>query len=358
VKAATEYYGNTGSLHDIGSAAKDILENCRQEFANLFDVEKEGIYFTSGGSESNHLGIHALLSAKKKKGFHIISGMAEHSSIQSTLQALSLLDYEITLLPFNKDGRIDVEKLKTLTREDTVLIAIQHGNSEMGSIQPIEEIGEWCKEQHILFHSDCVHTLGKIDLKKISNIVDSFSISSHKFYGPKGIGAVYVKPTLAWKSYYPGTTHEKGFRPGTLNVPAIAAMTVAAQKSVSQQTEFFNHAKKLRKLLLTTLDEVKDLLTIYSSSESHQLPHTLALRLNGLEGQWVMLECNRQGFAISTGSACSTGLTSPSKTMVAMNVPEKGAKEFIRISFGRDTTEQDVLELGNALLKIIHDKKC
>ena len=181
--------------------------------------------------------------------------------------------------------------------------------------------------------------------------MDSLAISSHKFYGPKGIGAVYINPKLAWKSYYPGTTHEKGFRPGTLNVPAIAAMTVAAQKSISQQTEGFSHAKKLRDLLLTTLDEAKDLFTIYSSPEVHQLPHTLALRINGLEGQWVMLECNRLGFAISTGSACQTGLTSPAKTMVAMNVPEKIAKEFIRISFGRDTTEEDVLHLGHALIK-------
>jgi cysteine desulfurase len=354
VKAATEYYGNTGSLHDIGSSAKDILENCRQEWANMLDVVKEGIYFTSGGSESNHLGIHALLSAKRKKGSHIISSMAEHSSIQSTLKALSLQDYDITLLPLNNNGHIDLKQLKAATRQDTVLIAIQHGNSEIGSLQPIEEIGKWCKEQNVLFHSDFVHTMCKIDLTRIAKIVDSFSISSHKFYGPKGIGVVYVNPRLAWKSYYPGTTHEKGFRPGTINVPAIAAMTVAAQKGISQQNELFNHTKKMRDLLLTTLDENHDRLTLYSSDETKQLPHTLGLRLNGIEGQWVMLECNRLGFAISTGSACQTGLTSPSKTMLAMGVPEKMAKEFIRISFGRNTTEQDVRALGNALIKIIH----
>ena len=358
VKAATEYYGNTGSLHDIGSTAKDILENCRHEWASLLDVAKEGIYFTSGGSESNHLGIHALLSAKKKKGFHIISGMAEHSSIQSTLKALSLHDYDITLLPFNHEGQVDLQQLKAATREDTVLIAIQHGNSEMGSIQPIDEIAQWCKEQNILFHSDFVHTMCKIDLTKIAKKVDSFAISSHKFYGPKGIGVVYVNPKLAWKSYYPGTTQEKGFRPGTLNVPGIAAMTVAAQKGISQRNERLNQAKNLRDLLLTTLDGIKDHLTLYSSNDNHQLPHTLALGIHGLEGQWVMLECNRLGFAISTGSACQTGLTSPSNTMVAMGIPDKIAKEFIRISFGRNTTEQDVLALGKALVNILHNKPC
>jgi cysteine desulfurase len=356
VEVATNYYGNTGSLHDLGSIAKDLLENCRQEFANLLKVSKDGIFFTSGGSESNHLGIHALLSAKKKEGTHIISSLAEHSSIRSTLDTLSLNGYEVTLLPLDEEGRIDVEMVKKATREDTVLIAIQHGNSEIGSLQPIEEIGQWCRDQQILLHSDCVHTFGKIDLQKLVKGMDSLSISSHKFYGPKGVGMVYVNPRLAWKSHYPGTTHENGFRPGTVNVPAIAAMTVAAQKNAAQQSEIFTHAEKLRHLLLTILDEVKEHFTIYGGTDDHQLPHTLGLRLHGLEGQWVMLECNRLGFAISTGSACQTGLTSPSKTMVAMGIPDKIGKEFIRISFGRHTTEQDVTALGKALIKIIHKK--
>jgi cysteine desulfurase len=356
VEVATNYYGNTGSLHDIGGTAKDLLENCRQEFANLLGTSKDGIFFTSGGSESNHLGIHALLSAKKKEGFHIISSMAEHSSIRSTLNSLSSSGYEVTLLPLNEEGRVDVELVKKATREDTVLIAIQHGNSEIGSLQPIEEIGNWCRDQQILFHSDCVHTFGKIALQKIVKVIDSLSLSSHKFYGPKGVGAVYVNPKLAWKPHYPGTTHENGFRPGTVNVPAIAAMTVAAQKSVGQQQETFIHVEKLRQSLLSMLDEAKDHMTIYGGTGIHQLPHTLGLRLHGLEGQWVMLECNRLGLAISTGSACQTGLTSPSKTMVAMKIPDKIGKEFIRISFGRHTTEQDVTLLGEVLLKVIHKK--
>jgi len=356
VQAATEYYGNTGSLHDIGSTAKDILENCRQEFAQLLGVAKDGVYFTSGGSESNYLGIQALLSAKKKKGSHIISSLAEHSSIRSTLDALSLQGYKITLLPFTENGQIDLEELKKSTRDDTVLIAIQHGNSEIGSLQPVEEISKWCQEQQILFHSDCVHTFGKINLKNITKWVDSLSISSHKFYGPKGIGAGYINPKLAWKPHYPGTTHEKGFRPGTVNVPAIAAMTVAAQKSMEKQEEWFTDIKKLRQVLLSILLEARNHITIYENTEERQLPHTLGMRLNGLEGQWVMLECNRLGFAISTGSACSTGLTSASKTMKAMNIPEKIGKEFIRISFGKHTTEQDVKELGETLLSIIHNK--
>jgi cysteine desulfurase len=355
VKAATEYYGNTSSLHDIGTTAKDLLENCRQEFARMLHVESAGIYFTSGGSESNFLGIQALLSSRKKEGSaHIISSMAEHASIRSTLETLSQQGYEITLLPFNKEGRIDINLLKEATKDDTVLIAIQHGNSEIGSLQPIEEIGKWCQERKILLHCDCVHTFGKLDLQNITALVDSLSLSSHKFYGPKGVGVAYVNPKLAWKPYYPGTTHEKSFRPGTINVPAIAAMTVAAQNILQNQKEEYTRISQLRQLFISTLNEVGDHITLYNCGDDQQIPHTLAMRIHGMEGQWIMLECNRRGFAISTGSACSVGQTSPSKTMVAMNIPDKTAKEMIRISFGRHTSEQDVAELGKVLVQIVH----
>ncbi|WP_428909255.1 IscS subfamily cysteine desulfurase [Niallia sp. Krafla_26] len=353
MEAATTYFGNTGSLHDMGTQAKDLLENCRREFAGMLGVESSGIYFTSGGSESNFLGIQALLSAKKKEGFHIISGVAEHGSIRSTLNSLSQQNYEVTLLPLNEQGRIDVEKLKAATREDTVLIVIQHANSEIGSVQPVQEIAAWCKEKEILFHCDTVHSFAKMDLKPITPLIDSLSISSHKFYGPKGIGIAYVNPKLAWKPFYPGTSHENGFRPGTVNVPAIAAMTVAAQRCHLELKESLEEANQLRKSFLSLLEKEKDTITVYGGSGDEQIPYTIGLRLHGLEGQWVMLECNRLGFAISTGSACSTGLQSASKTMVAMEIPEKIGKEFIRISFGDHTTEQELSELAQALIGVI-----
>jgi cysteine desulfurase len=357
VKTATEYYGNTGSLHDVGSIAKELLENCREEFAKMLGVHASGIYFTSGGSESNYLGIQALLSSRQEESPpHIISSMAEHTSIHSTLEILKEKGCEVTLLPLNEEGRIDVAMLKEATKENTALIVIQHGNSEIGTLQPIEEIGRWCQEKRILFHSDSVHTFGKIDLHSFANIVDSFSMSAHKFYGPKGIGVCYVNPKLAWKPHYPGTTHESGFRPGTVNVPAIAAMTIAAQQMTSQQKDVYAHTVHLQQKFIAALDEVKERITIYRAGAEQQLPHTLAMRIHGVEGQWAMLECSRHGFCISTGSACSTGLKAPSKTMTAMNVPNKPAKEMIRISFGRDTSEQDVIELAGTLIQITKER--
>ena len=204
---------------------------------------------------------------REKTGNHIISGIAEHGSIRSTLEALSQQNYEVTLLPLNQHGQMDVEKLKEATREDTVLVVIQHANSEIGSIQPVQEIGEWCKENEILFHCDTVHSFAKMDLKPITPMIDSLSISSHKFYGPKGTGVAYVNPKLAWKPYYPGTSHENGFRPGTLNVPAIAAMTVAAQNCHKELSESLEKANQLREGFLSTLEKERD-------------------RYNGLRWEW------------------------------------------------------------------------
>ncbi|MBS4210276.1 IscS subfamily cysteine desulfurase [Bacillus sp. FJAT-50079] len=351
IKAATEFYGNSSSLHDIGEEASSLLENCRRALAELLAVEKDGIYFTSGGSESNFLAIHALLSSPLKKGKHIITGMAEHSSVLNSLN-----HYEVTALPFNSAGQIEVSELKKAIREDTILITIQHGNPEIGSLQPIEEISKLCKENDILFHSDCVQTFGKVDAKNIATHVDSLSISGHKFYGPKGIGAAYINPRVRWNPFLPGTVHENGFRPGTVNVPAIAAMITAAQTAYKQMEEHQQQCWKLRTLFLEALSPVKSSCVIYGGDVSTQLPSTLGMRVKGLEGQFVMLECNRFGFAISTGSACQIGLQAPSKTMTALGLSGKPAKEFIRISFGKETTENDVQQLAETIIRIIMDK--
>lgn len=353
VKSATQYYGNSSSLHDTGSDASTLLENCRSEWAGMLQVQKEGIYFTASGSESNFLAIQALLTAKLKKGKHIITSLAEHSSIHSTLEKLRQEnDYEVTKLPLNSKGLIELDDLREAIREDTVLISIQHGNSEIGTLQPIEEISVFCKENEILFHSDCVHTFGKVNISWIAKLVDSLSISGHKFYGPKGTGAVYINPYLNWAPYFPNTSHERGFRPGTVNVPSIAAMTVAAQKANKKLDMNAQHYENLREAFITALEPIIGQYTIHGSESSTQLPSTIGMRIQGIEGQLLMLECNRRGFAISTGSACQVGMLTISKTMNAMGITGKDAKEFIRISFGWDTSESDTDALGKALVKI------
>jgi cysteine desulfurase len=356
VKAAGEYFGNTGSLHDTGSRAASLLESCRSQLALMLGAEKEGIYFTSGGSEGNFLAIHALLSAAEKKGKHIIAGKAEHSSVHSTLRRLMEDGWDITFLPLDGKGRIRISDFEAAIREDTVLAVIQHSNSEIGTIQPLMEISALCRRNGVLLHSDMVHSFGKINLAGILDHADSLSISAHKFYGPKGIGAVYVRPDLSWKPYYPGSSHENGFRPGTVNVPAIAAMTEAAGKAYSTLADFSVLADRQRKEFLGVLKEADLPITVYGSGiPGEQLASTVGLGIRGIEGQWMMLECNRRGFAISTGSACQTGMQNPSKTMNAMGMKETAAKEYIRISFGRDTSFEEISELGSTIASIVRD---
>ncbi|UII55025.1 IscS subfamily cysteine desulfurase [Cytobacillus spongiae] len=353
VKAATEFFGNSQSLHDIGGNAASLLEHCRLTLAKLLGVYSEGIYFTSGGSESNFLTLQNLLSLRQKSGNHIISSMAEHTSIHSTIELLKQNGYKVTLLPLNKEGEINVSQLLEVIQEDTVLISIQHCNSEIGTIQPLLEIRDICNREGILLHSDLVQSFGKLDIKEVSSVVDSFSLSAHKIYGPKGVGIAYLNPKNGWKSYYPSTTHEKGFRPGTIDVPGIVAMTIAAEKAISHLNKHTEHYQMLRNLFLEQLKPQNEKFIIYGTNDPFkQNLSIVGLRIKGIEGQWVMLECNRKGYAISTGSACQVGSMNPSKTMVALGVYEKEAKEFIRVSFGRDTSKEDVVGLAQTLLEL------
>jgi cysteine desulfurase len=351
VQASTEFFGNSSSLHDFGGQSQDLLENCREELANLLGVNKKGLYFTSGGSEGNFLAIEALLSAPKKNGKHIIAGMAEHSSIHGVLNRLE--GYSITYLPLNSSGLIDIEELKRAITPQTILVAVQHVNSEIGTIQPIEEIAGVCREHDIHLHSDFVQSFGKIDLKKIAPLVSSFSFSGHKIYGPKGVGGVYVDPAISWSAFFPGGSHERGFRPGTVNVPAIASMTAAAQKLTSQLVQSCDRFLELRTILVQSLDPIKNFVHIYQAAPDSQLPSIIGLRISEIEGQWMMLECNRYGFAISTGSACQIGMQAPAKVTQALGLSPQEAKEFIRISFGKTTKREDVVKLGETIVDIV-----
>jgi cysteine desulfurase len=357
VKAAVDYFGNPSSLHDIGSRASTLLENCREEFSSMLGIDKKGLFFTSGGSEGNFLAIEALLSASEKGKNHIITGIAEHSSIHGSMARLEKLGFTVTYLPFNAEGIIDAEQLAAAMTSGTALVCIQHVNSEIGTIQPIEEISRICKENGVYFHSDFVQSFGKLELRKIAKSVSSFSFSGHKIYGPKGIGGVYVDPSIGWSPLFPGTTHESGLRPGTVNVPAVAAMTLAAEKMTGHISDEYRNYQLLRKAFLEKLDPISPYVTIYGSDGGSQLPSIIGLGVSGIEGQLLMLECNRLGFAISTGSACQAGMQSPSKTMLALGIEKERAKEFIRISFGNTTSFEDVHKLGEALIQIVNKLK-
>lgn len=343
------YFANTNSLHDIGGDAHSVLENCRMQLATILDVQTEGLYFTSGGSESNFLTIHALLSSMPSEKNHIITAQGEHSSIHSTMKLLEQKGYDITYLPYKSNGMIDLALLESAIQPNTALVSIQHVNSETGAIQPLEEISLICRQNQLLFHSDFVQSFGKIPTLGLTKMVDGFSLSSHKFYGPKGVGCAYIHPRLNRRSFYPNTTHEFGFRPGTVNTPGIAAMVIAAIKANQLLSEETIHYQKLRQLFLEKIKNNPSLSVIENEA---QLSSIIALRVKKTEGQWVLLESNRRGFAISTGSACQVGKQAPSKTMKALGYSDEEAKELVRISFGRSTSFKEVEQFADMLQEI------
>lgn len=352
IRASTEFYGNSQSLHDVGSAASNLLESCRDEISGLLGVNRTGVFFTGGGSEANLLGIMALLSAVRKPGRHIITGAAEHSSVFNMMKKLENEGWQVTYLPMNRKGQYELDSLKAAVTPETVLLSLHHANPEIGTLQPIKDFAAFCRANHILFHSDCVQTFGKIPLEDIATAVDALSISGHKFYGPKGTGAAYINPVIPWKPFISGTTHERGFRPGTVNVPGIAAMTAAAQKiHISLPTETTRQGM-LRDLLLSTITALTDKMAIFGTEGNGQLPGIMGMGIKGVEGQYVLLEANRNGLAISTGTACHVGMEAPAKSMTAMGIGGKDAKEFFRISFGLETTREEVQKLGTFLAKL------
>ncbi|QHE53988.1 cysteine desulfurase family protein [Pontibacillus sp. HMF3514] len=356
VKASKEYFGNTSSLHDVGGKALTLLEQCRETIANLTGVNSKDISFTSGGTESNFLAIHALLDANQEKGNHIILSQSEHSSVQNAVKKLEQQGYRVSRIPLTPEGIIDLDILREEITQETALISIHHVNPEIGTIQPIEEISVLCKKYGILLHSDCVQSFGKMDLKQVTPLLDSFCLSSHKVYGPKGIGALYINPSLTYQPYLPDVAHEKGVRAGTVNVPAIAGFTVAAQKMHQDLGKQQNHQHTLVEAFSAALDPVKEYVEIFHPSSDQGFSSIVGLCVKEVEGQWLMLEGNRNGYAFSTGSACASGQQEPSKTLMAMGYSKDKAKTFIRISFGNDHTIQDVKDLAQYLVQTIEGR--
>ena len=351
-KTAKHLYGNPSSLHDIGSSAANLLETARSQIAKLLHGEKSGLYFTSGGSESNILALQSLLDANREKGSHVITTKCEHASVYNLFQKWEQQGFAVTYLPVNANGTVEISELEKAIRPDTILASIQYVNSEIGTIQPIGRIGEILHERNVIFHCDAVQAFGKIPIDVEHLHIDALSVSSHKIYGPKGVGAVYLNPRRKWKAQIPGTTHEKGFRPGTVNVPGIAGFAAAARAIYNTMDRENERMHALRNELIRQLREIPGAKVVLVGDPDRTLPNIVGLRIVGMEGQVAMLECNRHGVAISTGSACSVGSQEPSRTIKALGRTDDEAKEFIRLSFGKFTTRDDILQAAAVLRKV------
>lgn len=340
-EAALHFPGNTSSPHDEGTKAHLLLERCREQLAKKAGVPADGIYFTGSGTEGNILAILSL--ARKRNGRHVITSMAEHTSVHSAMTLLESEGFEVTKLPMNKKGVVSIQDVLAAIRPDTILISIQHINSEIGTIQPIKKIARLAKQHGILFHTDCVQSFGKMDITEIK--ADAMTFSAHKIGGPKGCGAIYLSPHCLVTPVFPGLTHEKGIRGGTVDTPAIAAFAEASQLTID-----LKHLSHLRNMLKKELQGT--VCKWIEATEAEQFPGVIGMCIPGIEGQLVMLALNAKDIHISTGSACDTSAAAGTKAAIAMGLSVDEARQFFRISLGYGTTEEEVQALARSLAHV------
>ncbi|MGJ9383604.1 IscS subfamily cysteine desulfurase [Salipaludibacillus sp. CF4.18] len=353
IKANDSFFANTSSLHEPGEVANQLLTTCQRQLATLLDCQSDEIYFTSGGTESNHLALESLYLANKHKGNHVITSSIEHPSVHSFFHQLEEKGVEVTYLPVDHHGLIDIEEVKKATRNDTFLASIQHVNAEIGTIQPLAQLGDWFKECAIIFHSDCVQSFGKIPINTPAFSVDAISISSHKIYGPKGVGAVFLSNKVNWSKIRPLTSHQQGFRPGTLNIPGIASFTQASVDIHEQLEDRRIQAWSLREGFISAIAPLGDKLRIEGHPlKSNQLPWIIGISIKGIQGQYMMLSLDRHNICISTGSACQSEEFDASSAMNSIYLSEQDRLRFFRISFGKHTTKQDLSITATKILEI------
>ncbi|WP_050615906.1 cysteine desulfurase family protein [Bacillus testis] len=353
LEASQLIYGNASSLHDEGSKAADLLDYSRQLIAQTIPCSSRNIIFTSGGTESNMLAIQTLIHNSNKACNHIISSSMEHPSILHELDYLQTIGYEVDYIQHLPNGLIDIRHFKTLLKETTCLVIVQHVNSEIGIIQPIKEIAELLSNRPAFLHVDCVQSFGKLPISSVFDCADSLSISSHKVGGPKGSGALIFPAIQSLQPPRQAIPHESGFRAGTENIAGAYAFAVAADEYVQQRDASLAHIKNLRETILKRLSETKITLECIEGPPDRQLPHILCLFSSEYTGQYVMMELNRRGFCVSAGSACQSRSKSPSKAMLAIGKREHEANATIRVSFGKSHTIAQCQELTEALISIL-----
>ena len=338
----TDNFGNPSSLHGFGRRALKAVDEARETIARCIGAKANEIYFTSGGSESDNWALKGVIGATKQKRKHIITSQIEHPAIMDTLDYLKQKEgVSVTYLPVDKEGRVNVDDLKEAVTDDTVLVSIMFANNEMGAIQPIEEIGKFCKEEGILFHTDAVQAMDSqdIDVNKLN--IDLLSMSAHKFHGPKGIGVLYIRSGVKIDRLISGGHQERRMRAGTTDTPLIVGMAKALEIAVRDRES--NNAR-ISALRNDFIDKVlKEIPYVYlNGGMEHRLPNNANLSFEYIEGESILINLDLAGIAVSSGSACSSGSLEPSHVILALGVKEELAHSSIRFSLGKDTTQEEM----------------
>lgn len=336
-----EEYGNASSLHSMGQRAKEHLDAARKIVAECINADAGEIYFTSGGSESdNQAIISASILGERKGKKHIISSQFEHHAVLHTLEKLEKRGFSVTYLPVYENGIVKIEDLKNAIREDTCLVTIMFANNEIGTIQPIKEIGQICHEKGIIFHTDAVQAVGHVpvDVKEMN--IDMLSISGHKFHGPKGVGALYCKKTVLLNKFIEGGAQEKNKRAGTANVAGIVGMATALKNACDHMDENAQKEIKLRDKLITKLSKIPH--SSLNGDWKNRLPNNFNMCFEGIEGESLLLLLNDEGICASSGSACTSGSLAPSHVLLAIGRPHEVAHGSLRLTLSEYNTEEEI----------------
>ena len=331
------WYGNPSSLYTIGQKAKEKLEEAREEIAKIINAQPREIIFTSGGSEAdNQALLSAAINGKKKGKTHIISSAFEHHAILHTLNKLEKNGFQITLLPVHENGIVDPAELEAAIRDDTCLVTIMTANNEIGTIQPIEQIGAICRRNHIPFHTDAVQAVGHLPIDVNAQNIDMLSASAHKFHGPKGVGFLYARKGIILQSLIEGGAQERGKRAGTENLPAIMGMTAALKAAVADMDRNNAHMTEIRDYLIQGLSAIPH--SALNGDQKHRLAGNINFSFEGIEGESILILLDQKGISASSGSACTSGALDPSHVLLAIGRIHDVAHGSLRLTIGEDIT--------------------
>ncbi|MBE3569240.1 MAG: cysteine desulfurase [Bacillales bacterium] len=350
-KINENFYANPSSLHSFGGQAEKLLTEARNQIASLLHCKPSEVFFTSGGTESNNLAIKGTALQYRHRGNHIITTSIEHPSVHNACKQLEDHGFEVTYLPVDKNGMVRVEDVEKAIRPDTILVSVMHVNNEIGSIQPIEEIGKLLKNfPKILFHVDHVQGAGKIPLPLSDGNIDFCSISAHKFHGLKGTGILYIKEGIRISPLFSGGNQEKNVRSGTENTGGIVAMAKALRMTMEKQKTALKEMENIRRYLFKSLRSIEDAM-IYSPDFG--APHIINFAISGVRGEVLVHALESKGIFLSTTSACSSRQNQPSRTLLAMGVPEKEADFSVRISLSYENTMEEAKEFTTTLNELL-----
>ena len=348
----TENYGNPSSMYTKGREAKKGIETARKKVAQLINCKANEIYFTAGGSESDNMAIKGIAYANYKRGKHIITTKIEHPAVLKNCEKLEKKGFKITYLNVDSKGIVKIDELKNSIRNDTILISVMFANNEIGTIQPIEEIGKIAKMHNIIFHTDAVQACGNvpIDVQKMG--IDLLSISGHKLYGPKGIGALYVKNGIEFEKIIDGGHQEKNKRAGTENVPGIVGIGKACELAKKNLEEHVKHLQEIRDYYIEQVKEKIENAKLNGSLEK-RLPGNANFSFECINGEELLYKLDAKGICASSGSACTTGSLNPSHVLTAIGVSSELANKALRTTFGEETTKEDIDYLVESLIEIM-----